>query len=125
MKPIVLIVDDSSTNRYLLAFYLRQLGLEVLEADSGAQALALAATTPPALVLLDLLMPHMDGFETAIRLHALPGIERVPIVAVTANVSESARGAVLRAGFSGYVPKPIDPDTFPTEVRRHLNLPPP
>jgi CheY-like chemotaxis protein len=125
MTPVVLIVDDSATNRYLLAFYVRQMGARVTEADSGAQALTLAAAQPPDLVLLDLHMPQMDGLETATRLHALPGLENVPIVAVTANVSPSTRSTVLRSGFAAYLAKPIDPDTFPAEVRRHLNLPPP
>lgn len=125
MSTTVLVVDDSATNRYLVAFYLRQLGLAVVEAGSGAQALELAAANPPALVLLDLHMPTMDGFETATRLHTLPGLETVPIVAVTANVSPITRSTALRSGFCGYITKPIDPDTFPAEVRRHLNLPPP
>ena len=125
MKPRILVVDDSATNRYLVAFYLRQLGLVAAEAESGAEALALAAADPPALVLLDLHMPVMDGFETATRLRALPGLAAVPIVAVTANVSPITRAAALRSGFAGYITKPIDPDAFPAEVRRHLNLPPP
>lgn len=125
MKPTVLIVDDSETNRYLLSFYLRQLGLAVQEARSGAQALELATACAPQLVLLDLHMPDMDGFETAVRLRALPGCAVLPIVAVTANVSDSARSAARRAGFSGFLAKPIDTEAFPAEIARYLNPPAP
>lgn len=125
MTPLALIVDDSATNRYLLAFHLRTQGWEVAEAESGERALALAATRPPQVVLLDLHMPEMDGFETATRLRALPGATALPIIAVTANVSSAARATARVAGFSGFLTKPIDPDLLWAEIKRHLNPPTP
>lgn len=125
MTPVVLIVDDSATNRYLLAFHLRAQGWEIAEAESGVGALALAATRPPQIVLLDLHMPEMDGFETATRLRALPGAAAIPIIAVTANVSPAARATARVAGFSAFLTKPIDPELLWAEIQRHLKPPAP
>ncbi len=120
MTPLVLIVDDNPTNSYLLAYFAGRLGLRVQTAADGAQALALAAAEPPALVLLDLHMPGMDGFETAARLRALPGLDTVPVIAVTANVSPVVRSRLERAGFADCITKPVDTEAFPAILRRHL-----
>ncbi len=125
MKPIALIVDDSVTNRYLLAFCLRTHGWEVAEAENGLRAIELATARPPQLVLLDLHMPHMDGFETATRLRALPGMAQVPIIAVTANVAPTTRSLALRSGFRAFLTKPVDPDLLWAEIQRQLNPPAP
>ena len=125
MKPYVLIVDDSATNRYLLAFHVGLLGVEVVEAASGPAALELAAARPPALALIDLHMPEMDGFELAARLRALPGLAALPLFAVTANVSTQTKRAALAAGFAEYFTKPIEPDLIGAAIRRHLNPPAP
>lgn len=119
MSALVLIVDDNDTNSYLLAFFVGRLGLRHHTVSSGAAALAAAAAERPDLVLLDLHMPQMDGYETAERLHALPGLAAVPIVAVTANTGVP-RARLERAGFVGCLAKPIDTDTFPAEILRHL-----
>lgn len=125
MKPVVLIVDDSESSRYLLAFLLGKAGLQAMLAADGRSAIEMAARRPPDLVLLDLQMPELDGFETAGRLRALPGLRAVPIVAVTANATTEARAQVGDAGFAGYFSKPIDTETFPAAIRHYLNLPPP
>jgi len=125
MSPLVLIVDDNDTNSYLLAFFVGRLGLRHHTVSSGAAALAAAAAERPDLVLLDLHMPVMDGYETAARLRATPGMESVPIVAVTANISASTRGRIERSGFSGCILKPVDTDALPAEIQRHITIPPP
>ncbi|MBK8475511.1 MAG: response regulator [Opitutaceae bacterium] len=125
MPPTVLIVDDSESNRYLLTLLLGEAGLHVLPVASGREALTLAEKYPPALVLLDLQMPELDGFETAHLLQALPLMHGVPIVAVTATVSSSTRERVRLAGFAGYFAKPINPDTFLQESLRYINPPSP
>lgn len=125
MKPVVLIVDDSDTNRYLLTFEVQRRGCEALSAKGGREALQLAADRPPRLVFLDLHMPEMDGFEVAAGLRALPGLAALPIVVVTANVSEQTRRAVLAAGFAGFIPKPVDFSAVAAALRQHLALPPP
>ncbi len=124
MSSLVLIVDDNQTNSYLLSFFCGRLGLRTQVADSGTEALALAAAERPDLVLLDLHMPVMDGYETATRLRALPGFAGIPIVAVTANLSAATRSRVERGGFAGCITKPINTDTLPAELQRHLKPPP-
>ena len=124
MNPLVLIVDDNETNSYLLAFFCGRLGLRTRTVPSGTLALEAASAERPDLVLLDVNMPQMDGYETAERLHALPGLASVPIVAVTANTGVP-RSRLARAGFVGCIAKPIDTDTFPDEILRHLGPPAP
>jgi len=123
MNPLVLIVDDNETNSYLLSFFCGRLGLLTQVASSGPEALALAATAHPDLVLLDLHMPVMDGYETAAQLRKLPGFAATPIVAVTANLSAATHSHVERAGFAGCITKPIDTDALPAELQRHIRLP--
>ncbi len=120
MHPTVLIVDDSESHRYLLRLLLEKEGLGVLAAADGHAAIALAARNRLALVLLDLQMPALDGYETAALLQALPGMKDVPLVAVTANAAAGTRERVAQAGFAGYFTKPIDPHTFILAIRRHL-----
>ena len=125
MSACILIVDDNETNSYLLCFYAERLGHRTVVARSGPEALDLAATHKPDLVLLDLHMPQMDGFETAARLRKIPGLDAVPIVAVTANVDPLLRGRLARAGFAGCISKPIDTEAFPTVLQHHLAPPAP
>jgi CheY-like chemotaxis protein len=124
MKPLVLIVDDNETNSYLLAFFCGRLGLRTRTVASGTLALEAASAERPDLVLLDLHMPVMDGYETASRLRALPGMQSVPIVAVTANISAATRGRIERAGFAGCIVKPVDTDALPAQLQRYLSRPP-
>ena len=124
MSALVLIVDDNDTNSYLLAFFCGRLGLRTRTVSSGTLALEAAQAERPDLVLLDLHMPLMDGYETAERLHALPGLAAVPIVAVTANTGVP-RDRLARACFAGCLAKPIDTDSFPAEILRHLGPPAP
>lgn len=124
MSAHILIVDDDETNSYLLSFYVGRLGHHGIVASSGEQALALAAAQRPDLVLLDLHMPGMDGVETARRLHALPDLAAVPIVAVTANVDPVLRNRLARSGFAGFLAKPIDTEGFPAALQRLLAPPP-
>ena len=118
MTPaVVLIVDDDPLNRKLAREVLRAAGIETLEAARGRDALALARERLPDLVLLDLRLSDLDGFEALRRLRADPATGRIPVVALTAVAG--AREALLDAGFDGYVEKPIDVEALPVEVRRH------
>ena len=125
MSASILIVDDNETNSYLLSFYAERLGHRTRIARSGPEALQLAATQRPDLILLDLHMPQMDGFETMARLRSIPGLEAVPIVAVTANTDPLLRGRLARASFAGCITKPIDTEAFPSMLKQHLGPPPP
>jgi two-component system cell cycle response regulator DivK len=95
-------------------------GFRVVEAGSGKQGLEVAQRERPTLILVDISMPVMDGFEVTARLKALPGLSKVPIIAVTANVMKGDREKTLAAGCSGYIEKPIDVDLLPRQLAAFL-----
>ena len=105
--PLVLVVDDNEVNAQVQADFLGARGCRTRVARDGAEALRLAQVERPALVLMDIQMPGMDGLEATRALHALPGLGAVPIVAVTALAMPGDRERCLAAGASAYVAKPI------------------
>ena len=118
MNITVLIVEDNEQNRYLLTFLLEQNGFRVVSAVDGASALELVPALKPDLILLDIQLPGMDGYEVAAALRAMAQVRDTPIVAVTSYAMVGDRERALSAGCSGYLEKPIDPDTFVAEVAR-------
>lgn len=118
-RPRVLVIDDSLTMRHMLGAILKP-EYEVTLAASGAEGLALAASVVPALVLLDVVMPDLDGYEVLRRLKANARTAAIPVVFVTGldGPSESATGGV--ADVVGYVAKPLKPESVRAEVARHL-----
>lgn len=107
-RNLVLLVEDMKVNQMVTATQLRREGHRVDVASSGPEALALAARTPYDLVLMDLMMPEMSGYDAARRMRALPGhAGRVPIYALTANTGEEDRARCLAAGMQGMLSKPV------------------
>lgn len=104
--PTVLVADDSYELRVALEMVLHAAGYRVVAARDGAEAVRLAAAERPDMVLLDLMMPEMDGYTAAAHLRALPGERRIPILAISANFApeDAERAAAL---FDGRLPKPI------------------
>jgi CheY-like chemotaxis protein len=95
-------------------------GYRVAHARDGAAALAAAGEEAPDLVLMDLGLPDLDGWEAAKRLRALPGLSALPIVALSGSVRSSDRARARAEGFAGFIEKPFRLDAFRREVRRHL-----
>ncbi len=91
-------------------------GYEVVEAKDGPEGIELAQTARPDLVLMDINLPEMDGYEATARLRALDDMRGVPIIALTANVMKGDREKTLAAGCSGYIQKPIDVDRLPGQL---------
>ncbi len=118
-KPI-LVVDDERDNRALLRRLLEISGFQVVEARDGVEALEIAETTPPALVLLDLFMPRLDGWQTANRLRAIPALAQVPIMVLSASGLRDGAARALAAGCNDYVSKPIEINDFMRRVRSYL-----
>ncbi len=123
MKTRMLIIEDNEQNLYMQTFLLEQRGYEVVQARDGREGLELAARLKPALIVLDIQLPLMDGHEVARRLKKQPGTRDIPIVVVTSYAMPKDREQALASGCDGYIEKPIDPDTFVSEIERHL-LPP-
>jgi CheY-like chemotaxis protein len=120
MKPKVLLIEDNEQNRYLATFLLEQHGYEVAPASDGPTGIELAKTIRPALILLDIQLPLMDGYAVARRLRSDPSLRDIPIIAVTSYAMVGDREKALAAGCNGYLEKPINPDTFVAELERFL-----
>jgi CheY-like chemotaxis protein len=101
---------------------LSQLGFDVVEAANGREALARAQATRPDWILMDVVMPEVDGLETTRRLRQLPGLADVPIIAMSASASGSDEQKCLAAGMNAFVPKPIDLDQLLTQIATLLKL---
>ena len=120
MAARILVIEDNPTNLELMTYLLKAFGHDVVAATEGERGLELAVTGRPDLILCDLALPGIDGFEVARRLKADESLSGVPLVAVTASAMVGDRDKVLAAGFDGYVSKPIAPETFVLEVEAYL-----
>ncbi len=116
----VLVIEDNEQNTYLVTFILVSHGYEVVAAADGESGIARAVREQPDLILLDIQLPAMDGYEVASRLTSTPATAAIPIVAVTSYAMPGDRERALAAGCTGYIEKPIDPDTFAGDVSRFL-----
>ena len=120
MTHVILVVEDNERNLKLLRDLLEYEGYDVRVARTGEDAVTLAVKDPPDLVLMDLQLPGIDGMEALRRLRKSPRTADIPVVAVTAQAMRQDRERALRAGFDGYVEKPISVRAFPDQVRRFL-----
>jgi len=120
--PRILIVDDNETNRCILAARLGAEGYETTEAENGERALAVAREAAPDVVLLDVMMPKIDGFEVCRRLKGDPTLGFVPIVMVTARTDSKDVVTGLNAGADEYLTKPIDHAALVARVRSMLRI---
>jgi two-component system cell cycle response regulator DivK len=120
MKQRILLVEDNENNRYLAQFLLEREGFSVALAVTGKQALEAARLAKPDLVVMDIQMPEMDGYETAERFKNDPALAQIPLVGVSSFAMAGDRAKALKVGFAGYIEKPINPDTFATEVSKFL-----
>jgi two-component system, cell cycle response regulator DivK len=120
MTHVILVVEDNERNLKLLRDVLEYAGYDVRTAATAEDGIALAVSEPPDLVLMDLQLPGIDGMEALRRLRESPRTADIPVVAVTAQAMKQDRERALRAGFTGYVEKPISVRAFPDQVRRFL-----
>ena len=116
----ILLVEDNELNADMLTRRLKKRGYDVHLATDGQQAVDLAAALSPELVLMDINLPSIDGFEATRRIRANPSTGAVPIIALTAHAMHSERGRCLAAGCDDFATKPIDRDTLIAVVRRWL-----
>lgn len=120
MNPKVLLVEDNEQNLYLLTFLLEKKGFTVVPARNGLEALKLVNEFRPDLIILDIQLPMMDGYTVARELKKNPALQDVPIVAVTSYAMAGDREHALEAGCTGYIEKPINPDTFVDAIKNYL-----
>jgi len=142
MKSKILVIEDNETNLYLIRFMLNKSGYEVIEAMEGQTGVELAAKEKPDLILMDIQLPDIDGLEATRRIRnaecglrnkieegpysesEIPNlksqIKRVPIIALTSYTVVGDREKALATGCTGYIEKPINPDTFIEDMKKYL-----
>lgn len=120
MMKKVLVIEDNEQNIYLVTFILEKQGYQVLQARTGIEGLELAQKNTPELILLDIQLPGMDGYAVARELRKSPTLIKTPIIAVTSYAMPGDRESAIDAGCSGYIEKPIDPETFMSQVESFL-----
>ena len=116
----ILVVEDNETNLYLIRFMLEKSGYEVIEAREGAVGVELAIKEKPDLIIMDVQLPDIDGLEATKRIRASEADGDIPIVAITSFAMTGDRERALAAGCTGYIEKPINPDTFIAEIEKFL-----
>jgi CheY-like chemotaxis protein len=120
MSDLLLIIEDNAQNLYLMRFLLEKNGFAVIGAESGPEGIRMALRHKPQAILLDIQLPGMDGYAVARELKKHSELARTPIVAVTSYAMVGDRERVLAAGATGYIEKPINPETFVGEIRSFL-----
>ncbi len=116
----VLVIEDNEKNMYLMTFLLEKMGHRVLQAVTGEEGVETAEREVPDLVLMDIQLPGIDGFEATRRIRASVAAREVPIVAVTSFAMTGDRERLLAAGCNGYIEKPIDPDAIRAQISGFL-----
>lgn len=119
----ILVIEDNEANLELMVYLLRAMGYEPLSAEDGLSGLALARDLVPDLVLCDINMPGMNGFEVATELRADVRTRQIPIIAITAFAMVGDRERILASGFDMYLSKPIQPETFVDQIRELVKKP--
>jgi two-component system, cell cycle response regulator DivK len=117
----ILYIEDSPSNRLLVKRILLVEGYEVLEAGDGFEGIEVARREHPDLILMDMNLPDVDGYEMTRRIRDSADLADIPVVAMTANVMQGDREKTLAAGCVGYIPKPIDVDALPEQIARFLD----
>lgn len=112
MKKKILIIEDNDQNMYMLTYLLESNHYEVFQSFTGQDGIALAKKTKPDAILLDIQLPEMDGYSVAKELRKNSELTETPIIAVTSYAMTGDKEKAFEAGATGYIEKPIDPDTF-------------
>ena len=120
MSKCILVVEDQEDNRQILRDLLGNAGYELTEAENGEDAITAVAKKRPDLILMDIQLPIMDGYEATRRIRSNPDMNSVPIIAVTSYALAGDEEKALEAGCDGYISKPYSPRELLTKVRTYL-----
>src|SRR5262252_2942400 len=120
MSASIVVVEDQMDNRQILRDLLGNAGYQLVEAENGEEALAAVARQRPDLILMDIQLPVMDGYETTRRIRADPESKAIPIIAVTSYALTGDEAKALAAGCNAYITKPYSPRALLAKVREHL-----
>jgi two-component system, cell cycle response regulator DivK len=122
-QPLVLVVDDFQDNREMYAEYLAFSGFRVIQAANGKEALDQAFANQPDIIIMDLSLPVMDGWEATRRLKADRRTKSIPVVALTGHAMQGHSKGAMEAGCDAFVAKPCLPDQLVAEIRKMLSSP--
>lgn len=117
----ILVVDDLADNLVLISLSLQTSGFRVLTANNGEEAIKMALLARPDLILMDIAMPEVDGLSAVRRIRALPELQHVPVIALTAFSTSGFRQAAYEAGFDAYLTKPLDFDRLTSLIKMLLH----
>jgi two-component system, cell cycle response regulator DivK len=120
MSDKLLIIEDNEQNFYMMRFLLEKNGFEVVGAENGRTGIEMALNQLPRAILLDIQLPEMDGYAVAAELKKHRELDDIPIIAVTSYAMLGDRENILAAGATGYIEKPINPETFVAEIKQFL-----
>ncbi|HPI25998.1 MAG TPA: response regulator [Candidatus Cloacimonadota bacterium] len=120
MNTLILIIEDNPDNFYLMRYLLENEDYKVIGADSGWLGIEMALYNNPDIILLDIQLPGMDGYEVARKLRENESLAGIPIVAVTSYAMVGDKEQALAAGATGYIEKPINPYTFASEIKHFI-----
>ncbi len=121
MKPTLLIIEDNEQNMYMLSFLLEQSNYNVLKAFNGIDGLKLAHENSPEVILIDIQLPDMDGYEICNKLRHNGLSKKTTIIAVTSYAMGGDKEKAIEAGADGYLEKPINPETFVKQMESIIN----
>jgi len=122
MSQKILVIEDNAQNLYLIHFLLESNGYTVIEAENGIIGIQKAKEEKPDIILLDIQLPEMDGYEIARILRSTSGIDTIPIIAVTSYAMAGDKERILAAGATDYIEKPINPATFVDQIKVHFKV---
>ncbi len=121
-QKLILHIEDNFDNRILVRRLLYSANYQVIEAENAYQAVQALKRYTPDLILMDINIPGVDGYTLTSKLKTIPGVNKIPIIAITANAMRGDREKSLRSGCDGYIEKPIDIDNFLVQIDRFLNF---
>jgi len=116
----ILIVEDNEHNMYLINFILEKNGYETIKALNGEEGIVLAMKEKPDLIIMDIQLPDINGLEVTRRIRKSKADGTIPIIAITSYAMSGDRDKALEAGCTGYIEKPINPDTIMAEIEEYL-----
>jgi two-component system cell cycle response regulator DivK len=120
MSKRILVVEDQEDNRRILRDLLTNAGYEIIEVENGEEALAVAARERPDLILMDIQLPLLDGYEVTRRIKADPALRAIPIIAITSYALSGDESKARAAGCDAYVDKPYSPRALLAKIREHV-----
>lgn len=120
MTKRILIVEDHEDNRRILRDLLTNVGYELIEATTGTEGVAMAETRQPDLILMDIQLPVIDGYEATRRIKAIPRLKSIPVIAVTSFALSGDERKAIDVGCAAYVTKPFSPRALLSKIREHL-----